>query len=93
MPPDVHQINASECVIHTFKDHLLAILDGIDPDFPNYLWDKLLPQTELTIKLLCQDTIAPHLSDWDYFNGRFNYDVITIGPFECLFFIHINPNN
>eukprot|EP00804_Cyclotella_cryptica_P010878 CCRYP_008802-RA/>CCRYP_008802-RA protein AED:0.43 eAED:0.43 QI:0/-1/0/1/-1/1/1/0/164 len=42
-PPNVHRTNAAERAIQTFKAHFLSILTGIDPSFPNYLWDKLLP--------------------------------------------------
>ena len=48
VPPDVHHANAAERAIQTFKAHFLRILAGIDTSFPNYLWDKLLLQTELT---------------------------------------------
>ena len=33
----------AERAIHTFKNHFLAILAGVDPSFPPYLWDLLLP--------------------------------------------------
>ena len=61
VPPDVHRRNTSERAIRTFKAHLLALLSGINPAFPDYLWDKLLHQTELTLNLLHQATLAPHL--------------------------------
>ena len=62
VPPDVHSRNIDESAIHTFKAHFLSILAGILPSFPNYLWVKLLLQTELSFNLLCQSTIAPLLS-------------------------------
>eukprot|EP00804_Cyclotella_cryptica_P025772 CCRYP_002950-RA/>CCRYP_002950-RA protein AED:0.35 eAED:0.35 QI:0/-1/0/1/-1/1/1/0/132 len=62
VPPNVHSANATKRAIRTFKAHFLSILAGIDPTFPNYLWDKLLPQTELTLNLLCQSTLAPAIS-------------------------------
>ena len=43
--PDVHCHNVAEGVIRTLKAHFLAILSGIDRDFPSSLWDTLLPQT------------------------------------------------
>ena len=59
VPPNAHQSNAAERAICTFKTHFLTLLAGIDLDFPNFLWDKLLPQTELTLSLIRQDTLAP----------------------------------
>jgi hypothetical protein len=50
--PDVHCCNAAERAIQTFKSHFLAIIAGLPPAFPHYLWDLLLPQTELMLNLL-----------------------------------------
>ena len=88
VPPDVHRANAAERAIRTFKAHFLSILAGIDTSFPNYLWDKLLPQTELTLNLLRQSTIAPAISAWEAFNGPLNYDATPLGPIGCPVIIH-----
>ena len=56
VPPNMHRINVSERGIRTFKAHFLAIISGVDPNFPKYMWDNLLVQTELTINLLRQAT-------------------------------------
>jgi hypothetical protein len=52
VPPEMHHCNRAERAIRTFKDHFLSILGGVDQSFPPYLWDLLLPQTELTLNLL-----------------------------------------
>ena len=62
--PDVHRRNRAERAIRTFKDHFLAILAGVDPKFPAYLWDLLLPQAELTLNLLRQLLINPRILAW-----------------------------
>ena len=80
MPPNVHCRNIAERAIHTFKAQFLSILSGICPSFPNYLWDKLLPQTELPLNLLRQSTVAPLLSNWEDLNSPFNFDVPPLGP-------------
>ena len=41
-PPGIHRRNAAERAIHTFKVHLLAVLSGLAPDFPQFLWDLIL---------------------------------------------------
>jgi hypothetical protein len=67
VPPDIHCRNLlAERAIQTFKAHFLAILAGLSKAFPNYLWDKLLQQTELTLNLLRQSSIAPAMSAWKY---------------------------
>ena len=67
VPPDVHCRNAAEHAIRTFKAHFLASIAGVDRAFPSSLWDTLLPQMELTLKLLRQATLAPEISAWEYY--------------------------
>jgi hypothetical protein len=50
-PPDMHQRNWAECAIHTFKNNCISVLAGVDPTFPPYLCDLVLPQAELTLNL------------------------------------------
>ena len=71
-----------------FKAHFFSILAGLDTNFPNYIWDKLLPQMELTLNLLRQATIAPAISAWEYFHGPYNFDTTPLGPIGCPVIIH-----
>ena len=91
VPPDVHRHNTVERAIRTFKAHFLAILAGIDKALPSSLWDTLLPQTELTLNLLRQATLAPEISAWEYYNGPINYDATPFRPIGCKFAIHNKP--
>jgi hypothetical protein len=52
VPLDMHHRNHAERAIRMFNAHFLSILAGVDPTFPPYLWDLLLPQAELTLNLL-----------------------------------------
>ena len=52
VPPDMHRRNASERAVRAFKTHFLAILAGVDRDFPSNLWDLLVPQSEMALNLL-----------------------------------------
>ena len=88
VPPNPHRSNAAEQAIHTFKAHFIAILEGINPYLPINLWDLLLPQTELTLNLLQQETFDPSRSAWAYFHGPFNYDTKLIGPLGCDIIAH-----
>jgi hypothetical protein len=67
VPPYMHRQNQAECAIRTFKDHFLAILACVDSTFPQYFWDLLLPQAELTLNLLCQAMLNPRISAWEFF--------------------------
>ena len=48
-PPYIHRQNAAERAIRTFKEHFLAGLASLDPNFPMHLWDRLLEQATLTL--------------------------------------------
>jgi hypothetical protein len=50
-PPDNHRSNTAERAIRTAKDHLAAMWYSTDDNFPMYLWDKTIPQGELTLNL------------------------------------------
>ncbi len=42
-------------------------------DFPENLWDRLLPQTELTLNLLQQSNATPNVSAYTHLSGPFNF--------------------
>ena len=89
VPAHIHRRNAAERAIRTFKAHFLAILAGVAADFPQYLWDLLLPQAELTLNLLRQANVNPQISAWEYFQGAaFQYDATPLGPLGCPVMIH-----
>ena len=56
------------------------------------MWDKLLPQTKLSLNFLCQSTIDPLLSAWEAFNGPFNFEATPLGPKGCRILIHNKPS-
>jgi hypothetical protein len=49
VPPDNHRRNFAERAIQTFKNHFMSVIAGVDDNFPMHLWDRLLPQTILTL--------------------------------------------
>ena len=74
VPPHVHRRNAAERAIRTFKNHFTAGLCSVDKDFPLHLWDKLLPQAELSLNLLRGSRLNPKLSAWAYLHGTFDFN-------------------
>ena len=92
VPPNFHRINIAERAIRTFKAHFLSVLAVVDPTFPKFMCDNLLVQTELTLKLLCQATLNPSMSAWEYFNGAFDYTATPLGPIVCKIIIHTTSN-
>jgi hypothetical protein len=91
VPPDMHRRNRAERAIRTFKNHFISILAGVDPAFPPYLWDLLLPQAELTLNLLRQSSLNPKISAWEFFNGPFDFNKTPLGPVGCRVLIHAKP--
>ena len=77
--PNIHRRNAAKCSIFKFKAHFLAILLDISKDFPQNLWDILIPQTEITLDLLRQSKLKPATSAWGNFNGPSSYNHAPLG--------------
>ena len=65
----VHRRNAAERAIQTFKDHFIAGLASVDPQFPIQEWDRLLPQATITLNLLRNARVNPKLSSYAYLFG------------------------
>jgi hypothetical protein len=74
VPPHYHRRNATERAIHTFKEHFVAGLETVDPDFPLYLWDRLLPEADLTLNLLRSSRQHPQLSATAHYHGLLDYN-------------------
>eukprot|EP00804_Cyclotella_cryptica_P028836 CCRYP_008420-RA/>CCRYP_008420-RA protein AED:0.29 eAED:0.29 QI:0/0/0/1/1/1/4/0/762 len=83
-----HRRNAAEVAIRNFKSHFLSILAGVADDFPMKLWDKLLPQAEITINLLRQSNATPTVSAYAHLNGPFDYNNIPLALMGCSVQVH-----
>ena len=92
VPPNVHHRNIAERAIFTFKAHFLSILAGVDPEFPKFMWDKLLDQTEITLNLLRQTTLNLRISAWEFFNVPFDFIETHLGPIGYKVIIHERTN-
>jgi hypothetical protein len=69
VPPHFHRRNAAERAIRTFKEHFVSGLASVDPDFPLHLWDRLLPQADMTFNLLRKSRQHPKLSAAAHYHG------------------------
>eukprot|EP00804_Cyclotella_cryptica_P007549 CCRYP_010638-RA/>CCRYP_010638-RA protein AED:0.05 eAED:0.05 QI:0/0/0/1/1/1/3/0/1237 len=92
VPPGCHRRNAAEVAIRNFKSHFLSILAGVADDFPMKLWDKLLPQAEITINLLRQSNATPTVSAYTHLNGPFDYNKMPLAPMGCSVQVHEKSN-
>ena len=86
--PDTHRHNLAERAIQTFKSHFIAILAGVDPTFPMNLWDRLVPQSVVTLNLLCQSNVATTMSAYQHVNGPFDYNKMPLAPLGCAVQMH-----
>ena len=86
--PGTHRRNASEVAIRNFKSQFLSIMAGIAQYFPTSLWDRLLPQDEITINLLRQSNATPTFSSYAHLSGPFNYKKIPLAPMGISVQVH-----
>jgi hypothetical protein len=91
VPPHCHLRNAAERAIRTFKEHFVAGLSSFDPSFPMHLWDRLLPQAEITLNLLRTSRLHPQLSAAVHFHGLVDYNKTDFAPPGCKIIAHEKP--
>ena len=78
--PGYHRRNAAEVAIQNSKSHFLSVLAGVAGTFPMQLWNRLLPQVEITINLLQQLNVMPLVSAYAHLSGSFNYNKVSLAP-------------
>jgi hypothetical protein len=93
VPPGCHRRNAAKVAIRNFKAHFLSILGGVADNFPPSLWDRLLPQTKITIKLFRQSNATPNVSAYAHLSGPFDYNKIPLALMGCEAQVHEKTNN
>jgi hypothetical protein len=91
VPPHCHSHNAAERAIRTSKEHFVAGLSSVDPTFPFHLWDRLLPQAEITLNLLRTSRLHPQLSAAAHFHGLVDYNKTAFAPPGCKIIAHEKP--
>jgi hypothetical protein len=91
VPPHCHRRNAAKRAIRTFKEHFMAGLSSVDPSFPMYLWDRLLPQAEIALNLLRTSHLHPQLSAAAHYHGFVDYNKTAFAPPGCKIIAHEKP--
>jgi hypothetical protein len=92
VPPHCHRRNATERAICTLKENFVAGLASVDPDFPLHLWGSLLPQAEMTLKLLRKSRQHPQLSASAHYPGMVDYNKTAFAPPGCKIIAHEEPS-
>jgi hypothetical protein len=80
VPPYSHRRNTTERAIRSFKDNLIAGICSTDKTFPMHMWDRLLPQAEITLNMLRISRINPKLSASTHIDGQYDYNRTPISP-------------
>jgi hypothetical protein len=75
-----HRVNAAEHAIQTFKNRFIGTLGTTDVDFPVQLWDKLMPQVQDSINLLCRLRIKPDVSAYEALEGLYDWNCHPMAP-------------
>ena len=88
VPPGTHRRNSAEVAITNFKAHFLSVLAGTSQYFPPSLWDRLLPQAEITINLLRQSNATPNVLAYDHLIRPFDYNKMPLPPMGISVQVH-----
>ena len=91
VPLHLHQQNAAERAIQTFKNHFIAGMVSTHKDFPLHLWCRLFPQAIFTLNLLRPSRINPTLSAHAQLHGLFDFNATTFAPPGTKVIVHKNP--
>ena len=92
-PPHTHRSLKAERAIRTFKNHFIATLCTVAPDFPLQLWDELLPQVEVCLNHLIPYSPNPSVSAYaGIHGGAFNFAQHPIAPVGTKVLIHDKPS-
>ena len=89
VPPKEHRANAAKRAIRTYKNHFVATLCTVDSQFPMNEWDRLLPQTTLTLNLLRSSRIHPSLSAHASLFGNYDFNRTPIAVLGTRVVAHV----
>ena len=94
VPPHIHRANKAERSIRDAKNHLIATLCGVHPDFPIKLWDELLPQAEITLNHLRLYTANPKFSAYEgIYKRKYDFKAHPLAIAGTKIVIHDKPSN
>jgi hypothetical protein len=86
--PHCHRRHAAERATRSFKEHFVSGLASVDPDFPLHLWDLLLSQAYITLKLLRKSRQDPHLPAAAHYHGMVDCNKTAFFPPGCNIIAH-----
>ena len=93
VPPQLLRLNAAERAIQTFKAHFITCFCADDPVYPAKEWYCFLPQSTLTLNLLCNFCFNPKLSAHVALHGTFEYNKTALSPLGTRVLAYEKPEN
>ena len=93
VPPKNHRANKAERAIRTWKNHFIAGLSSVSPDFDFTLWDHLLPQCDLTLNLLRESAMDKSKSAWEQVHGSYDFAAHPIHQPGCKVLSWVSPDS
>jgi hypothetical protein len=87
----MHLRNAAERDIQTFKNHFVAGLCSVDPNFPLGLWDRLLQKATITLNLMRHSRLNPKVSDYAQLYGHYDFNRTPMAPPGTRIIAHEKP--
>jgi hypothetical protein len=89
--PNNHRVNATERMIHTFKDHFVSALATTDSEFPLQLWDCLAPHVETSLNMLRPSRIDSTKLAYEVIHGPYDWNRFPLPPPGCKAIIKESP--
>ena len=93
VPPSNQRAKNSERAIQNFKNHFISGLCSVEKDLNLQLWDRLLKQATISLKLLRQSITLPPISAYTHIYGEFYFNRTPLAPPGTRVVMHKGPND
>ena len=80
--PGNHCVNAAKRAIQTLKNRFIGALGTTNVNFPIHLWDKMAPQVQDAINLVCRLRISPNKSAYEALEGPYDWNRYPLGHLQ-----------
>ena len=89
----MHLRNSAEISIQTFKDLFIDGLCSTEPKYPSQKWDRLHPQTTMTLNMLRTPRTKPKLSAYIAIFGMYDFNRHPLAPPGTKLIVYKNTDN
>ena len=80
VPPSNHRVKNPYRSIQTFKNHLIALILGVDSAFHLQLLCRMLQRAIISLNIVRQSRLYPHLLVYTHFYGDFDCNHTPLAP-------------